>query len=520
MSKEEWVAHLDNWRTFLHRRLSDPDLDGGKQAMLMRQLSSIEGVRNAAVLNPSLLLEFIAPSPLPHDTPALNSSDDVLTRAQRAAVDLALSDRLLTLVQGPPGAGKTRVIARVCHELWKRDPQIRILVCSETHVAVDNLLERLALLRCEMRIVRVRGRERLDETGPFSPVTIVHSFLAWAEENIGDDAVMRILHDELAEAFRHDVAELAEEDEAITVDKTLEKALALSANVVGMTCNLVGKYWFRDSSEMFDLAIIDEACKATLPNLLAPLAVARRAMILGDPQQLPPVFCSADAEIIRAIDECDLMDHMHIDDLLSSPVHTVFLDEQYRMCNHIGNMISAVFYDGMLRNGSDRELEDSLVWLDYEPTQKWPPSDASPLDGAQIYNEDECAIIAKVLKRIGPGPSVAVITPYRAQSTRLRVISEGMESVTVGTVDSFQGKEADIVVFSVTRTVGPLRFLADKRRLNVALSRARDRIFIVGNLKHCEQNSRLNEIAHAWCRIERAEAYPNPREVTPIRKKH
>ena len=73
----------------------------------------------------------------------------------------------------------------------------------------------------------------------------------------------------------------------------------LSSNVVGMTCNRVGAYSFQTSLEMFDVAIIDEVCKATLPEILMPLCISHKAILVGDPKQLPPVFCKDDREIIR-----------------------------------------------------------------------------------------------------------------------------------------------------------------------------------------------------------------------------
>ena len=106
----------------------------------------------------------------------------------------------------------------------------------------------------------------------------------------------------------------------------------------------------------------------------------------------------------------------------------------------------------------------------------------------QLVNEDK------------KNTTVAVIAPYRAQVSFLRKACIDSDRVKIDTVDGFQGKESDVVIFSVTRTKGSYRFLADDRRVNVALSRARDRIFIVGNQEYAEKEPLLNMIIEK-CRV-------------------
>ena len=99
--------------------------------------------------------------------------------------------------------------------------------------------------------------------------------------------------------------------------------------------------------------------------------------------------------------------------------------------------------------------------------------------------------------------TVAVIAPYRAQVASLRRNCIKSSNIKIGTVDGFQGKESDIVIFSVTRTAGSYRFLADKRRLNVALSRAKNRIYIVGDSNYTEREPLLKDVIKR-CRVEEA----------------
>lgn len=489
MENLKWVEHLNHWKEFLQKRWKTVD-ERGEKIKIERQLRTIERVRCGAVLNPSLLSDFINPH-VESDTPAnqekyfLNNLND----SQKSAVDEALGDTNLSLIQGPPGTGKTQVIAEICLQLYNRDPSVRILVCSETHVAVNNLLSRITEMNAQIRIVRIRDKEEDEGVDAYSPASIIASYKEWAKASIQNETALKIIDEEL------DNPE----------EKSLEKSLALSANIAGMTCNRAAAYDFRDTSEMFDVAIIDEVCKATLPEILTPLLFSRKAILLGDPQQLPPVFCSEERDIIRSIEDCNLDKYMYIDGLFEKSPNTHVLDTQYRMNNQIGDMISRLFYQGLLKNGRNDDATDSLIWIDYKPSQEWPPESERKKDRPSIYNDDECTVIEKIVRNLLSDKNIrdiAVIAPYRAQINHLKNMLPQSDRVEIDTVDGFQGKESDIVVFSVTRTVGTFRFLSDKRRLNVALSRAKNKVIIVGNLDFCTKNPLLRDVSK-YCNISR-----------------
>ena len=143
MTDNTWTEHLSHWRTFLSERLTSLD-DVGEQIKVERQLKTIERVRYAAVINPKVLIEFINPSDVP-----LPQAEDYdyflnLNDSQKKAVEIALGNNALSLIQGPPGTGKTQVIAEICLQLYRKNPDVRILVCSETHIAVNNLISRIS----------------------------------------------------------------------------------------------------------------------------------------------------------------------------------------------------------------------------------------------------------------------------------------------------------------------------------------------------------------------------------------
>lgn len=488
MNSDLWTEHLAHWKQFLTERLSSIN-DIGERVKIERQLKVIEQVQYAAVLNPKLLIEFINPS----DTPSLEADcgDYFLTlnESQQEAVKSALGDCYLSLIQGPPGTGKTQVIAEICLQLYRQNPNVRILVCSETHIAVNNLISRISKHNEDIRIVRIRDKEQNSEVDEYSPESIMRTYSEWLRENCKIDAIVDVITNTLSNYE----------------DISLEKALALSANIVGMTCNRVGAYAFYSLNEMFDVAIVDEACKATLPEILMPLTVAKRAILVGDPKQLPPVFCSEEIEIIRSIDNCNLLNHMYIDELFLRSNNVTFLNKQYRMINQIGDLINKLFYSGKLINGRNEDAEDCILWIDYVPTQTWPLNEVDIEGKQKIYNLNECEIITKVIMNLDAksrnGTSVAIITPYKHQVLMLRKLlqTESLRNldINIDSVDGFQGKECDVVIFSITRTVGSFRFLADERRLNVALSRARDKLIIIGNLDYTVRNSLLKAVSAA-----------------------
>ena len=493
MNRELWIDHLRSWKAFLNERISLTE-DEGERIKCERQIKTIERVRCGAVLNPSLLSEFISPSTDESEETVCEKFYFDLNDSQKKAVRLSLGENNLSLIQGPPGTGKTQVIAEMCLRLLSMNPGLRILVCSETHVAVNNLLSRIAQYSKGIRIVRIRDKENDEAVDEFSPETIIDSYLEWASESIQNKDAYNIIEQEIKESISNDQRK----------KNQIEKALALSANIVWMTCNRVAAYDFRDRTEMFDVAIIDEVCKATLPEILSPLVISKKAVLLGDPKQLPPVFCSEEQEIIRSIQNCNLNRFMYIDSLFNECKKASVLDTQYRMSNQIGGMISDLFYDGSLKNGRNEDVEDGLSWITYEPSNDWPISTEELSDRPKIYNDDECRIVADLVKQIisegNPNTTVAVIAPYRAQISFLRKVCIDSDRVKIDTVDGFQGKESDVVIFSVTRTKGSYRFLADDRRVNVALSRARDRIFIVGNREYSEKEPLLKTIM-GNCRV-------------------
>ncbi|WP_433476561.1 AAA domain-containing protein [Spirillospora sp. CA-142024] len=267
----------------------------------------------------------------------------------------------------------------------------------------------------------------------------------------------------------------------------------------------------------FDLCIIDEASRATAPELLVPMTRAKRWVMVGDTKQLPPM-------VEEVFEHRDLVDSFDLDKMfLTSSLFGILLGEapepcttslvtQHRMAEPIGELISNVFYEGMLVHDPVPVFDpdtvadgDRLVW--YSTSRRTNRrEDARHTGSASQSNKIEAQKVAELVERLdadtkagkyarvdGGKLEVLVLSGYRRQCTEieraLRRLQLGHVAVQVKTVDAVQGREADVVLFSVTRSnlTGELGFLADRYqgRVNVALSRARELLWIVGDSEFC-----------------------------------
>ena len=430
-----------------------------------------------------------------------------LNPEQRDAVERALAAEDFFLVHGPPGTGKSHVLAEVAAQAVARGQ--RLLCCAASNAAVDHLLE-LCLDR-GVRAVRVGHPARV------SPRLQEHTLDVVVEEH-PDRQVSRELFDEAhalfgyarrqrdqgrsRQRFANARASTAEAramlDDARALERkavraVLERAQAVCVTLASLDSGLL-------SPEEFDLCLLDEATQATEPLALIGYLRAPRVVMAGDPQQLPPTVLSQEAArdgLATSLFERLLQEH-------GDGVKRL-LREQYRMHARIMAFPSEAMYGGQLRahpSVAARTLEDVLA----PPAAGAPPLDAPPvllLDTAgkgfdeqadevsqSLHNPGEAALVvaraAELLARGLAPRELAVITPYRAQALRLREAVEalpGGAEVEVDTVDAFQGREKDAVLLSLVRSnaEGQLGFLTDLRRINVALTRARRHLFVVAD---------------------------------------
>ena len=271
----------------------------------------------------------------------------------------------------------------------------------------------------------------------------------------------------------------------------------------------------------FDLCIIDEASKATATEVLVPMSRSKRWLLVGDPKQLPP-FQDEASRNNEFLDKYELdLDDVR-ETLFDRLLRTLpegcqkMLSTQHRMVEPIGKLISTCFYEGQLESsGPDidkvlsKVLPRPVTWL----TTSGFPNSREQSANSSFNNSCEVTVIFQWLKKLNQVATenqqyytVAVLSGYAAQlkllNRSLDAEQGSLQALTIecNTVDAFQGREADIVVYSVTRSNkdGKIGFLRDEARLNVALSRGRVGLLIVGDHQFCRllSHSPLHNVLH------------------------
>lgn len=364
----------------------------------------------------------------------------------------------------------------------------------------------LTLAVAETRTAR-EALSRLGKDGAELSTSGVEELREWSQLLLGDEnrrALGELM--ELAEDWK---LRFGQSDD-------FKSAIILSSSVVAGTC--VG--FCREEAALrttFDLCIVDEAGKATTTELLVPLAQSRRAVLLGDHHQLPAVL---DHSLkTREITTRFELSQQQLDEQLFEKL-TKDLSEgckasltiQYRMRGEIGRLVSECFYDGMLKEDEslqDRQvpdlagagLESEVTWID--PYSASSRSYAELRRGTSFENAQEARAIIELLARLhalfstslvgADWPSIAVISGYSPQVSLIRnEIRKRAQlddlNVECASVHSFQGREVDICIYSVTRKNerGQIGMLKDWRHLNVALSRAKNFLVIVGGVEFCK----------------------------------
>ena len=412
-----------------------------------------------------------------------------LNESQRKAAKMGISRRL-TLIQGPPGTGKTHTAVRIL-ENWAIQDTGTVLAVADSNVAVDNLLE--GLLERGIRTVRlgqpVKVRESLREATMDARMESHELNRDLIEEIERNEKLSRrikgmrggkekgLAHRDLSRGWK-EVRRL----ERQIRDDILDRAQVLCCTCIGSGHDLL-------DGRSFSRVLIDEATQATEPASLVPLVKGSRQIVLvGDHRQLPPTVISRRAERGG-------LDRSLFERLVEMGIAPLMLTTQYRMHPSISDFPNNRFYDGKLEDGvdrSDREAPAGMLWPDWDAPLAFLPVEGEELlspDGASKENSVEASWVVKILMGlIEEGgleiSSIGIITPYAGQVRAIRdMIPESMQDVEVRTVDGYQGREKDVIIFSSVRSNpdGNVGFLSDRRRLNVALTRSRRGLIVVGN---------------------------------------
>jgi superfamily I DNA and/or RNA helicase len=424
-----------------------------------------------------------------------------LNPSQQAAVRFGLSAREVGIIHGPPGTGKTTTVVELIIQAVKRGD--KVLACGPSNTSVDNLLERL--VDAGQNVVRVghpaRVAERLREFSldglveKHDDISVVHEMLREAEGLYRKAS--RYTRARPARGEKQDLRREARQlkQHARLLEKQLVNHILDRAHVICATTTfneeLIG-------DREFDLLVIDEACQSVEPGCWIPLIRCDKLILAGDQCQLPPTVLSQDAA--RQGFERSLLERVNG---IHGQKITRMLDVQYRMHREIMDFSSSQFYEGkLIAHDSVREhlLSDIQSVVATELTQGpvtfidtagagW--DEQLEPEGESRFNPREAELtVTKVIQLCEAGLSpadIAVIAPYAAQVRWLKDLFRTAEFDTAGlevdTVDGFQGREKEAVVISTVRSnaTGEIGFLGDRRRMNVALTRARRKLIVIGD---------------------------------------
>lgn len=399
-----------------------------------------------------------------------------LNTKQKDIVKQALRAKDYLLVLGMPGTGKSTTIAVLVQALIREGQ--RVLITSYTNNAVDNVLEKLA-----------------DENIPFGRFGKA-------------DKVPRAIRPYAID----DNANITSTDD---INEFIKSRLVFGVTCLGITHPLL-------QSVEFDVCIVDEASQITLPVILGPILHAQRFVLVGDHNQLPPLVRSSDAQ------KLGLNESLFMRLTEAHPKAVIKLSYQYRMCRDIMNVANSLVYNGELSCLSDDVFKAKLVPT--APTKQqatllpWVRNVVDPNRhvvfcntdtmaagmGARevcqdevIFNEKEAAIVSSVVDGLVDGLGIApieigVVTPYRRQIKAIESLlhKKSKHGIDVNTVDRFQGKEKACLIISFVRSntsclVGDL--LKDWRRINVAITRARCKLIIIGSESTLSQDKFISK---------------------------
>ena len=460
------------------------------------------------------------PDPYGHQRTAAMLND-----SQRAAVDLVLRAGDVAIVHGPPGTGKTTTLVAAVNAILHAEEQV--LVCAPSNVAVDLLAERLH--DTGLRVVRTGHISRVDEA-------LLHLTLDQQVSEHPEHKQIRRIKLEAQELRKqatnmvkhrrgrgrvdhrergHLYKQAGELDGwARQLERRILDEVIAAAQVVCCTLTGAAADFLRDRT--FSTLVVDEAAQALEPAMWIPLQRARRVVMAGDPFQLPPTVKSHKAA--RAGLAVTMMERL----LEARPEASALLRVQYRMHGAIMGFSNDYFYGGQLEAAPG--VEGRGLPLEGEPAVRFVDTAGTGFaerrnpETRSRYNDDEYLLLATYLygyrdrfaspahdgsaagqapqanaagpppEALPPWPTIALISPYREQVQRMRaeVADDPLLSrldVACHTVDGFQGQERDWVLVSLVRANpgGDIGFLRDYRRMNVAMTRARLQLVVVGD---------------------------------------
>ncbi len=416
-----------------------------------------------------------------------------LNVTQQEAVNRVLACKDVAVLHGPPGTGKTTTMVEAIYETLRRETQV--MVCAQSNMAVDWIAQKLS--ERGVNVLRIGNPMRVTDqmlADTYERRYEAHPLYSqlWAIRR-----TIRQLYDSAQgnrENRHQKIARL--KDKATALDFQIRDSLLSEARVVA--CTLTGSASTLLLGRRFSSLFIDEAAQALQATCWIAIQKADRVILAGDHCQLPPTVKSPEA-LAGGLDRT-LMQKI----VEGHPEAVALLGVQYRMTDAIMQFPNQEFYDGRLQSDpsvryrSILDWDTAIEWVDTPGEADYEEQEAG--DGVSRQNPAEAQLTVDTLKayfeRIGTRRilderlDVGLISPYKGQVRLLRQLIRRdswwkpfRRLISINTVDGFQGQERDIILISMVRSnsEGQVGFLRDLRRMNVAITRARMKLILVGH---------------------------------------
>jgi superfamily I DNA and/or RNA helicase len=428
---------------------------------------------------------------LGYDRPTVKKIDFIssarLNESQNAAMNGILAADDIAVVHGPPGTGKTTTLVESVVQLLREEKQV--MVCAPSNAATDHLAK--SLYARGLKVVRIGNLAKVesDNTALTLDVLIqqekdfkqirelkkraieLRKMGGKYKRNFGrEESEQRKLIFNEAKNLSKEAREL----ENYLVEKVLGDAQVIACTLIGSSSDYL-------QGRKFSTVIIDEAGQGIEPAVWVPILKADKVVMAGDPYQLPPTVKSVDAErqglsvtlLEKAIQRHDAV---------------FLLRTQYRMNTLIMEFSNRKFYHGQLEahpSVAEWHIESSPQVVEFVDTAGCGFEEQASEESSSRCNPEEARLLRLHFDQLAPDTSlsVGVISPYRAQVELLQETFADVSQVSVNTIDSFQGQERDVIYMSLVRSnpKSEIGFLKDYRRMNVAMTRARKKLVIIGD---------------------------------------
>lgn len=443
-----------------------------------------------------------------------------LNQSQKDAISFAMANDI-TMIHGPPGTGKTYTLVEIIQQLVAKGE--RVLVCGPSNISVDTILERLAKILPNNLLLRIGHPARLLDSN------LAHSLDVLAKSGDSglivkdiareiDKIVSRIKKIKKYEDRKQGWAEVKTlRKELRQREKKIIADLVLEAKVVVATLHGSSSRELRSvydqSPKLFDTLIIDEVSQSLEPQCWIPLishydSAFTKLVLAGDNMQLPPNIKTENSKIVQDTLSTTLFDRLvrqYKDEF------RLLLNVQYRMNEQIMEFPSQQMYDSkLIADGtvktlvltdlpgvdSNDETTVPLIWYDTQGDDFLEQSSEEDIIIASKFNENEALLVRKhtmdLIDSNVPQEAIGIISPYSAQTSLLKkIIRESYPLIEISTVDGFQGREKEVIILSLVRSNDKFEigFLREERRLNVAITRPKKQLCVVGNMELLERSN-------------------------------